>query len=60
MTTTLIRDEALARGTLGLAALKMMRGVFKKELRRFPGLRDTDSVDDFVNSFFQDKGALRS
>lgn len=57
MTTTLIRDEALARGTLGLAALKMMRGVFKKELRRFPGLRDTDSVDDFVNSFFQDKGA---
>lgn len=55
--TTLIRDEALARGTLGLAALEMMRGVFTKELRRFPGLRDTDSVDDFVNSFFQDKGA---
>lgn len=56
MTTTVIRDEALARGTLGLAALEMMRDVFAKELQRFPGLRDTDSVDDFVNSFFQEKG----
>lgn len=57
MTTTRIRDEALARGTLGLAALEMMRDVFEHELRRFPGLRDTDSIDDFVHSFYEDKGA---
>lgn len=55
--TTFIRDEALARGTLGMAALKMMRRVFTEQLPRFPGLRDTDSVDDLVNSFFEDKGA---
>ncbi|WP_199186734.1 hypothetical protein [Cryobacterium sp. M96] len=57
MTTTLIRDEALARGTLGMAALAMMRRVFAEQLPRFPGLRDTATVDDFVNSFFEDKGA---
>lgn len=57
MTTTLIRDEALARGTLGMSALAMMRNVMSEQLPRFPGLRDTDSVDDFVNSFFADKGA---
>lgn len=57
MTTTLIRDEALARGTLGISALAMMRSVMAEQLPRFPGLRDTDSVDDFVNSFFEDKAA---
>lgn len=57
MTTTLIRDEALARGTLGTSALAMMRSVMAEQLPRFPGLRDTDSVDDFVNSFFEDKAA---
>jgi hypothetical protein len=57
MSTTAIRDEALARGTLGLAALEMMRGVLRKQLRRFPTLRDTDTIDDFVNSFFEEKGA---
>lgn len=57
MTTTLIRDEALARGTLGISALAMMRSVMAEQLPRFPGLRDTDTVDDFVNSFFEDKGA---
>ena len=57
MTTTLIRDEALARGTLGMSALAMMRSVMAEQLPRFPGLRDTDTADDFVNSFFEDKGA---
>lgn len=57
MTTTRIRDEALARGHLGQAALDMMRSVFKQESRQFPRLRDADSIDDLVNSFFEDKGA---
>lgn len=55
--TTFIRDEGLARGTLGLAALEMMRSVFDEQLPRFPHLRDTEHIDDFVNSFFEDKGA---
>jgi hypothetical protein len=54
---TRIRDEALALGQLGRAALDMMRSVFAQELRQFPGLRDADSVDDLVNSFFELKGA---
>ena len=57
MTTTFIRDEALARGTLGMSALAMMRSVVAEQLPRFPGLRDIDTVDDFVNAFFEDKGA---
>lgn len=57
MTTTRIRDEALALGQLGRAALEMMRSVFAQELRQFPGLRGADSVDDLVNSFFELKGA---
>lgn len=57
MTTTLIRDEALSRGTLGMSALAMMRSVVAEQLPRFPGLRDIDTVDDFVNDFFEDKGA---
>lgn len=57
MTTTQIRDEALALGQLGRVALEMMRSVFAQELRQFPGLRDADSVDDLVNSFFELKGA---
>jgi len=40
-----------------MSALAMMRNVMSEQLPRFPGLRDTDSVDDFVNSFFADKGA---
>jgi len=56
MTTTLIRDEALARGKIEISALAMMRSVVAEELPRFPGLRDADTVD-FVNSFFEDKGA---
>ncbi|WP_219820357.1 hypothetical protein [Pseudoclavibacter sp. RFBG4] len=55
-TTTLIRDEALARGTLGISALAMMRSVMTEQLPRFPGVRTTDSVDDFVSGFFEDKG----
>ena len=57
MPTTFIRDEGLACGTLGLAALEMMRSVFEEQLPRFPDLRDSESNDDFVNSFFEDKGA---
>src|ERR1700731_1442529 len=57
VTTTQIRDEALALGQLGRAALEMMRSVFAQELRQFPGLREADSVDDLVNSFFELKGA---
>ncbi len=56
MATTRIRDEALALGQLGQAALEMMRNVFTHELRQFPGLRDAYSVDDLVNSFFELKG----
>ncbi|WP_295034960.1 hypothetical protein [uncultured Microbacterium sp.] len=37
MSITLIRDEAAARGELGPAAWAMLLGVFKSELRRFPG-----------------------
>ncbi|MGO4299353.1 hypothetical protein [Leifsonia sp. RAF41] len=55
--STEIRDEARSLGTLGLAALEMMRGVFTTQLRRFPTLRDTETIDDFVNSFFEEKGA---
>lgn len=57
VTTTQIRDEALALGQLGRAALEMMRSVFAQELRQFPGLREADNVDDLVNSFFELKGA---
>ncbi|WP_252342221.1 hypothetical protein [Rhodococcus sp. 14-2483-1-2] len=57
MTTTLIRDEALARGSLGRSALHMMRTVVTEQLPRFPLLRESGDVDDFVNGFFEDKGA---
>lgn len=57
MTSTLIRDEALARGSLGPAALNMMREVVGVQMRRFPGIRATESVDDLTNEFFADKGA---
>lgn len=57
MTTTLIKDEARARGTLGMSALAMMQSVMAEQLPRFPGLRDTDTIDDLVNSFFLEKGA---
>lgn len=55
--TTQIRDEALATGHLGPAALEMMRSVFKEQMPRFPGLSDADSADDLLNSFFEVKGA---
>lgn len=57
MTTTRIRDEALALGHLGAAALELMRRVFAEQLPRFPGLDHSDEVDDLVNDFFEDKGA---
>lgn len=57
MTTTRIRDEALARGSLGQAALDMMRSVVAAQLSRFPGFGAADSVDDLVNDFFEGKGA---
>lgn len=57
MTTTRIRDEALARGSLGPAALEMMIDVFSAELPRFRGLAAQDEIGDFVNGFFLDKGA---
>ncbi len=55
--TTRIRDEALARGHLGQAALDMMRAVFREQVPRFRGTVDGQDVDDLVNSFFEDKGA---
>jgi hypothetical protein len=57
MNSTRIREEALASGHLGQAALEMMRSVFKQELRQFGRLSATNSVDDLVNSFFELKGA---
>lgn len=57
LSTTQIRDEALSLGYLGNAALAMMRGVFREQLLRFPGLDDADEVDDLVNDFFEAKGA---
>lgn len=57
MSTTHIRDEALALGYLGSAALEMMRSVFREQLPRFPALDDADEVDDLVNGFFEAKGA---
>ncbi|WP_063006006.1 hypothetical protein [Nocardia salmonicida] len=56
-TTTRIRDEALASGYLGQAALEMMRGVFAEQLPRFPGVGDAESIDDLVHSFYALKGA---
>jgi hypothetical protein len=53
--TTRIRDEALARGSLGIAALEMMRAVFRQQLPRFPTI--SDEIDELVNSFFADKAA---
>ncbi|TDZ45195.1 hypothetical protein [Mycobacteroides franklinii] len=57
VTSTLIRDEALARGSLGPAALAMMQRVVREQRNQFPDLGDVDSVDDLVNSFFLCKGA---
>jgi hypothetical protein len=57
MTSTRIRDEALASGYLGRAALEMMRSVFEQQLRQFRRLGAANSVDDLVNSFFESKGA---
>lgn len=57
MATTRIKDEALARGQLGPAALKMMTDVFMSLVRKFTALRERDSVEDLRNSFFADKGA---
>lgn len=57
MSTTHIRDEALALGYLGNAALAMMRSVFREQMPRFPALDEADEVDDLVNEFFEAKGA---
>jgi hypothetical protein len=55
--TTSIRDEASARGTIGPAAYKMMLVVFGWEVQRFPRLAAQASAEDFLNSFFEQKGA---
>lgn len=57
MSTTLIRDEAAARGQLGPAALAMLLRVFKSELRRFPGLAEIDTAEDLALEFFADRAA---
>ncbi len=58
MSATHIRDEALALGYLGNAALAMMRSVFREQMPRFPALDEADEVDDLVNEFFfEAKGA---
>lgn len=55
MSTTLIRDEARARGQLGQRALAMLLRVFESELPRFPGLAETDTVQDLALEFFADR-----
>lgn len=55
--TTSIRDEALARGTIGHAAYEMMLAVFEWEIERFPRLAAEGPAEDFLNTFFEKKGA---
>lgn len=55
--TTSIRDEASARGTIGPAAYNMMLTVFGWEVQRFPRLAAQAPAEDFLNSFFEQKGA---
>lgn len=55
MTTTRIRDEAAAKGQLGNSALSLLRNVLGSELRRFPSVRESDSVEDLVMDFFAEK-----
>jgi hypothetical protein len=55
--TTSIRDEAAALGTIGPAAHKMMLGVFGWEVPRFPRLAAQAPPEDFLNGFFEQKGA---
>ncbi|MBN9158369.1 hypothetical protein [Microbacterium sp.] len=55
MSTTLIRDEAVARGQLGPAAWAMLLRVFKSELKRFPGLAEADTPADLALEFFADR-----
>lgn len=55
--TTNIRDEASARGTIGPAAYKMMLEVFGWEVKRFPRLAAQAPAEDFLNGFFEQKGA---
>lgn len=55
MCTTLIRDEAAARGQLGPAALSMLLRVFDSELRRFRGLAEVDTAEDLTFEFFADR-----
>lgn len=57
MGSTLIRDEASARGQLGPSALAMLLRVFEEELRRFPGLASTETAEDLALEFFADRGA---
>ncbi len=55
VSTTLIRDEAVARGQLGPAAWAMLLRVFKSELKRFPGLAEADTPADLALEFFADR-----
>jgi len=55
--TTSIRDEASARGTIGPAAYRMMLAVFEWQVKRFPRLAALAPAEDFLNSFFEEKGA---
>ncbi|MDT3315657.1 hypothetical protein Q9S71_02360 [Microbacterium sp. KSW4-11] len=55
MITTLIRDEARARGELGPTALSMLLRVFDTELRSFRGLAEIDTAEDLALEFFADR-----
>lgn len=56
MSTTHIKDEAHALGQIGPEALKMMVRVFSSLVSQFSAVRQSESVPDLVNSFFEAKG----
>lgn len=56
MATTRIRDEIARSGTLGRHTYDLLIAVFKIQLRRFPGLLDLDSIEDFAHEFFATTG----
>lgn len=57
MSTTLIRDEARSLGRIGPHALKMMVRVFSSLVPKFAAVREQESVDDLVSSFFEARGS---
>jgi hypothetical protein len=54
--TTLIKDEARARGELGRSALSMLLRIFREEVARFPGLMSIETTEDLALEFFADRG----